>query len=225
LIAFALLIAGVAAFCVVQLTRDDPFLVNTGFLLLGALIAIFTSFLRDAIKERQRARDLGRVLYVELADRVARCCLDFHTTWRAYLGDERFAAERDAFDLRKFIPAPAIIFPATASQLAILGSAVPQTLIRFYYCLAAWGRDLENRAADAQRDNNRNAEPAELRTLANRLRETLDPGLRALEAFAGLIEARERVAIDADALNSYYGRVGREPLRPTLLESLRGLIA
>lgn len=120
-------------FSITMISKSD-FLTNVGFLVLGALIAIFTTLLGDVAKRPAQARDLARALYEELADRVARCCFDCEVPWSDYLdrNNENSAfANMDSFRLRKFSPGSPIIYSSTASQLAILENDAPQALVKF----------------------------------------------------------------------------------------------
>jgi hypothetical protein len=207
------------AFAIVMMATS-AFLTNVGFLVLGALLAVFISLLSDAIKRPAQARDLARALYEELADRVARCCFDYEAPWQTYLGTgDPAGGPMTSLRLRKFSPEPPIIFPATASQVAILGNDAPQALIRYYYCLAAWRRDVVNFADDNESALSRDA----LRFLATRLRQTLAPGLRALQALAPLVEEPDR--IERTAIAGYDEIRGGPPPTLTLRARIDRLIA
>jgi hypothetical protein len=216
-----LIIAMIIAFAFsIAMIATNAFLINVGFLVLGALLAIFISILSEAIKRPAQARDLARALYEELADRVARCCFDFEIPWQTYLDTENpSGGAMSSLRLRKFSPEPPIIFPSTASQLAILGNDAPQALIRFYYCLAAWKRDVVNFADDNESALSREA----LCFLAQRLRQTLTPGLRALQALAPLVEEHGR--IEMAAIAGYDEIRGNSQSTITLRERIDRLIA
>ena len=227
LLGLAVVMAAFLAFSIAMM-MISAFLTNVGFLILGGLLAVFASLLSETIKRPAQARDLARALYEELADRVARCCFDFEAPWQGYF----LKTNRDTmhwFRLRKFSPEPLVIFPSAASQLALLGDDAPQALIRFYVRLAAWKRDVDNLAESlAQRsDIERAAETRDdslemLRFLAQRLRQTLAPGLRALQALGPLVE--EHARIEATAIAGYDEiRVG-PPGSRTLRERVGRLI-
>jgi len=202
LVLLAILMVVALVFSIAMMARND-FLTNVGFLVLGSLLAIFTTLLSEAIKRPARARDLARALYEELADRVARCCFDYEAPWSEYLDKNNYDSAfktMGTFRLRKFSPGPPIIYSSTASQLAILENDAPQALIKFYFRLAAWQRDIENVAAECQQ----NKDGVDLRAvvvLAKRLQQTLTPGLKALEALAPLVEEHQK--IEAAAIAGY----------------------
>jgi hypothetical protein len=199
-IALAILFVLCCVFAALLLARND-WVTNVGFLVVGALIAVITTLLSERFKRETLSRDLARSLYLELADRVARCCWDSETPWSAWL-DLNYcqANEVDSFRLRKFLPDRPIIFEASASQLAILGGEAPQAMLKFYYRLAAWRRDLDNIAAQSDRGDGK-VDPKTVNFLAKRLYQTLMPGLRALEAMQTSVEDHEQ--IEASALAGY----------------------
>ncbi len=133
LLAICLLIA--VTFTVVMWILNKEFPTNVGFLVIGGLITTITSLVSERIKRPSQARDLARALYMELADRVARCCFDCEVPWNNYLS----APEKmNSFRLRKFSPIPPVIYSSTAGQVAILeddAPQAPQAIIRFYFRL------------------------------------------------------------------------------------------
>jgi len=62
--------------CPWLLASNDGREANGGFLLLGTFVVILTTLLSGRIRRATQRRDLANRLYVELADRVARCCFD-----------------------------------------------------------------------------------------------------------------------------------------------------
>ncbi|MBI2294487.1 MAG: hypothetical protein HYU76_00235 [Betaproteobacteria bacterium] len=207
-------------FSVAMISRSD-FLTNVGFLVLGALIAMFTTLLGDAAKRPAQARDLARALYEELADRAARCCIDCEAPWHEYLDINNCSpGNMDSFRLRKFAPSAPIIYQSTAGHLAILENDAPQALIKFYHFLAAWERDIKNIAAESQ-NNKGGVAPDAVQFLARRLHQTLAPGLRALQALSSLVD--EYAKIEAAAIAGYDDmRRGTRP-KGTLRERMAAL--
>jgi hypothetical protein len=106
-----------------------------------------------------------------------------------------------SFRLRKFAPVPPLIYTSTAGQLALLENGAPQALIKFYFRLAAWQRDVENIASDCDFNNKGAVPPQLVQFLAQRLHQTLAPGLKALGALSPLVEQHER--IEAAAIAGY----------------------
>lgn len=178
------------AFAIAMILEGD-FLANVGFLVIGAIIAIVAVLIADAVKRPAQARDLARALHAELSDRVARCCFDCEHPWHAYLDSDNYRpGEMDSVRLRKFSPVPPVIYPSTASQIAILRGNAPEALIQFYYRLAAWERDISSIAAESQ-DNTGGVAPKAVHLLAIRVHQTLAPGLRALQALSPLVDGPE----------------------------------
>lgn len=208
-------------FSIVMMWKSD-FLTNVGFLVLGALIAVFTTLLSDAVKRPAQARDLARALYEELADRAARCCIDCEAPWHDYLQmNNCHPGNMDSFRLRKFTPSAPIIYQSTAVQLAILEDDAPQALIKFYHFLTAWERDIKNIAAESQ-NNQGGVAPDAVQFLARRLHQTLAPGLRALQALSPLVD--QYAKIEAGALAGYDDmRTGPRP-NGTLRDRMAALI-
>lgn len=184
LIAFAFAIA---------MIFEGNFLANVGFLVIGAMIAVVAVLISDSVKRPAQARDLARALHAELSDRVARCCFDCEDPWHAYLDSNNYhPGEMDSVRLRKFSPVPPVIYPSTASQIAILKGNAPEALIQFYYRLAAWERDINSIAAESQSNKSGVAAKA-VHLLAIRIHQTLAPGLRALQALSPLVEGPEHI--------------------------------
>lgn len=96
----------------------------------------------------------------------------------------------------------------------------PQAIIRFYFWLEAWRRDIENIAAESQR-NNEDVTAKEVRFLAKRAHQTLLPGLRALQALAPMVDGYEQ--LEADAIAGY-DVILDVPRRGSLRERIRRLI-
>jgi len=164
-------------------------------LILGALLAVLGTRVSAWLKKPADEADLARAIHTELADRVARCCFDFEDPWHEYgINPEAIDSNR----LRKFAPYDPIVYPALAGQIAMLPDGPLQCLLKFYFRLAAWQRDAEN-TADVYPD--KLVQEAEVKRLSRRLRETLKPGLDALDAFTQLV--REPCKIEDELLAAY----------------------
>lgn len=152
---------------------------NVGFLVLGLLAGIYPAFIIEEIRRSREVKILTKALFHELANRVGRCCFDFEDPWHRQL------KSRDSMDelrLRKFLPEPPIVYPAVAKEIPSLGDDVIQTIVAFYISLAAWRRDLENMATAARASGFEKISGDVASFLALRLRQTLEPGRRALDA-------------------------------------------
>ena len=204
------------------LPRND-WLTNVGFLVLGGLVATLTALLSEQVRRSQLRQDLAQSLYVELVDRVARCCFDIEAPWAPYL-DRAIceASEMTRFRLRKFTPAEPVVYVACAPQLAVLGAGPAQALARFYYHLEAWRRDIGSTLEDGQSSSAKVA-ASDINFLAKRFRQTLQPGLRALEALAPLVE--NHLELEATSLAMYDEQRPTASQRGRLRERITKLIA
>lgn len=154
---------------------------------------------RHEHEKLQQVHNLARSLHAELADRVARCCYDFEAPYKAYYFKTP-DKPRDSFAIRKFVPAPPVIYPAIAAQISILGNQAPTAVIQFYFRLAVCQRDFESIAARVH-DEKRGASIDELRMLTDRLWQALAPGLKALQTLGPMIKEHEE--IENSALAAY----------------------
>ena len=182
---FALLMTALTAFLLTQ----DGLWEKLGFLFFGALITFLSVFVIDDTKRAIQATDLARALYEELANRVARCLFDFERPWEKWIDGP---VEIDVLRLRKFMPAPPVIYPATASQIALLGNGAPQAIINFYARLAAYQKDMED-VADHCKRLNIAVPPKLVAMIAGRLERTLSPGLEALKKLSKMVEGDEKI--------------------------------
>lgn len=188
----------ILAYSLFMMLRDE-WKANTGFLVFGALLAVLATLMMAWLQRASDEADLARAIHTELADRIARCCFDYEEPWGRY-DREDFVGSTDSNRLRRFAPFPPIIYPAVAGEIAMLPDEALQCLMKFYFRLAAWQRDLENVAA-AYPQASSTAPSSDLRRLGRRLRETLVPGRDALEAFTKLV--REPYKIEDELLAAY----------------------
>lgn len=198
---------------------DQSFAANVAFLVAGALVATITQLVSESGRRIQQGRDLARALYEELANRVARCVFDFELPWEKWVDEKTCAPnEVDLVRLRKFIPVPPTIYPATASQLALLEGSAPQAIIRFYVALAVYRQDMEDVANHCQRNDLSHVPPKLVAFLAERLRRTLAPGLAALKELSKMVEGYERIEADAirDPDNLFPHKRAHQTLRQRL---------
>lgn len=178
---------------------DQPFLANVAFLVVGVLLAVVIDFIREEIRRPMQARDIARALYEELANRVARCVFDFEQPWEKWVDKKNCQPnEVDVLRLQRFIPIPPTVYPATASQLALLGGNAPQALIRFHVALAVYQRDMQDVAHYCLQHDFSHVPSNLVSLLAGRLHRTLRPGLNALLELSVLVEDYEK--IDAEAI-------------------------
>jgi hypothetical protein len=210
-------------FIVVVWILDKNFLVNTGFLVLGALLAIITSFMNELHQRTLRAQDLARVLHTELADLVARCCFDSEAPWRQYWGPNPPGQAFNVIRLRKFAPGKPVIFSATVGELALLAGNASLLLMQFHYRLNALRREIDNIADDSTEATR--VEPISLgalRQVGSRIRQTLEPGLKALEALAHMVPDANQ--IEAFAIAQYDATRDGAPPAGTLRDRINVLL-
>jgi hypothetical protein len=199
---FAVAFVLTAAFIAVAWWSGKDFLINAGFLVLGVLLAVAISFVNDHYQRAMRSHDLARLLHTELSDLVARCCFDSEAPWSKYWANNPPDRKFNVIDLRKFAPIDPVIFPATASELAMLHGDAPLRLVQFHYRLNALRREIENIANDSTEATR--VEPIQtgaLRLVALRMRQTLRPGLDALQALASRVP--DATQIEASAIGQY----------------------
>jgi hypothetical protein len=180
--------------------RGDTVSTNTGFLVLGALLSMLPFYLIEREKRSLRVKELARVLHVELADLVARCCYDSEAPWCPLWDPNATVQPNNVIWLRKFAPHRPVIFPAVAGELAILKGNAPQRLIQFHNGINALRREIENNANAATQLGIVQISSGQIKAVASRMRLTLEPALNALKALSSMVsDARE---IEADAIAS-----------------------
>ena len=124
--------------------------------------------------------------------------------------------------LRKFTPVVPVIYLATAGQLALLRGTAPQDLIEFQYRLSALRREIENIANDADSSTmTASIELGALKLVGTRRRQTLEPGLKALQSLAPMVADWEQ--IESRAMTGYY-ETRKEDNSRTLKERINTLI-
>lgn len=206
-------------FAMLMFFMDQSFLANVAFLVVGVLLAVLVDMIREEAKRPMQARDLARVLYEEIANRVARCVFDFEQPWEKWIERENCQPhEVDVMRLQRFIPIPPTIYPATAGQLALLGGKVPQAVIRFHVALAVYQRDMQDVAQLCLQRGVASVSPDFVHLLAGRLRRTLRPGLVALRELAAFVEDYE--TIDAEAIREADSHFKHERAHLTLRQRI-----
>jgi hypothetical protein len=193
-----IVLAGVAAVAVLLLLSGDQSLLPAAFVILGGILTVLTQITLEIQKRQYLVRDLARSLYVELANRIARCVFDIEKPWEQWIESDR-ANDRsmEVQRLQRFIPIEPTIYPATASQLALLPGTAPQTIIRFYIRFEILRLTMQQ-VADYCRDRNLSyALAADVFAIADRFKRTLHPGLEALRALTPLVDDHEQVDRDA----------------------------
>jgi hypothetical protein len=173
----------------------------------------------EATKRELQKTDLARILYAELTHLVARCCFDSERPWKAFWQGSVRPDEMDVARLRRFTPSVPVIYLATAEQLALLGSAA-QVLMEFHYRLSALRREIENFTDGA---STKLIEVKAVQLVGLRFRQTLRPGLKALESLAPLVHDPESIEALARAL--YYEARPEEDRNKTLRQRIIELAA
>lgn len=205
-------------FIVVTWILDRSFLVNTGFLLLGVLLAVFITSANDYYERTRRRKDLARALHAETAHLVARCCFDGETFWCQQWGplDPKKRFLISATGMSKFVPENPVVFPATASELALLRGDSAILLINFHYSLNAFRRGI----LEYGMTDDLTHEP--VRRVAQRMYRTLEPGLQALEALA--LEFPDAERRETLIIQQYNASRAEESPTGTLRQRIQGLL-
>jgi hypothetical protein len=220
------ILSGMGAFAVAMVLSGNPDGAKLGFLVLGGFLTVIATLSASWLQRPVHARDLAHALHIELADRVARCCFDFEKPWRQF-ADAPNPTGMDATRLLRFAPIPPVIYPAVAPQLAMLHGSAAQSIIQFYFRLAAWQRDVELTAARYGTETHlTTVSGPETKRLGRRLRETLRPGLNALNAVAPMVSDAETMEAAAiahyDAAQPKHGEYGSASLRDRIKTQLQG---
>lgn len=185
----------------------DSSAANALYLALGLLAASCITSIIETISRQQKAHDLARSLYVELADRVARCCFDFEDPWKHFHKDSPPAMSR--LRALKFLPATPIIYENTAAEISLLKGKAAQDIVQFYFRLAAWKRDIEYIEKAFPQDMG-NLPDDYVKMLALHLYQTLQPGLAALESLSSMVT--DANTINADVIAPYDKTRGIPPV-------------
>lgn len=170
---------------------------NLAFLVIGVVLSVFLTHFSEALRRPRERTELARALYSELADRLARCCFDYEEPWSAWIEERSAPNNVDVLRVRKFTPFPPIVYPATASKLALLNNDAQQALITFYATLDAYRKDM-NDIADRYNTGATIVPGAYVARIAERLLRTLPPGYEALQALGEMVD--DPTEIDAAAI-------------------------
>jgi hypothetical protein len=179
---------------IVVALRPDYF-GNVAFLVIGALVGIYPAFLIEEIRKDEQIQRVREAVFFELANRVARCCFDFEDPWRAYAKKPDYVEPSRA---QGFTPVPPIIYPALASQFALLGRDA-QKVIEFYVYLEAWRRSIDIKVAAVNAVVGSRLTPTDAQQLAERLRRAVKFGGVALVSLSKGIPDAEQIMLDAIA--------------------------
>ena len=128
--------------------------------------------------------------------------------------------KRNSFDIKKFTPLAPVIYPATASQLAILNAATTRSIIEFHFRLGACQRDFPN---IADKIGTGTASVTELELLYSRLERTLQPALDALTSLGAMVSDAEK--IENNALKSYDRGRNPQSTEKSLRQRIRNALA
>jgi hypothetical protein len=191
-----------------------PQAVQLGSILLGAGLALGAAFTIENWKRYRLTKDLASALYYELANRVARCWIDFDAPWAAHWHQP---PRVDRFAVSKFLPEPWTIFKANADKIALFPVEVPAALMGFYFRLWVVDRDIAKAREEGAAGKSDDIGSGNVQLIASRFAATLRPGKEALEALGGLV--REHATIDANALSTL------DPHKLRFIGTLRELLA
>jgi hypothetical protein len=178
-------------------TGPGPAYVQLGSILIGAALALGAAFAMEHWKRKRLREDLAAALYYELANRVARCCIDFDAPWAKHWIE---TPRVDRFAVSKFLPEPWTIFKANADKISLFPIQVPATLMGFYFRLWVVNRDIEKAREEGATGKSDDIGKGNVELIASRLAATLSPGKEALKALAALVS--EASVIDEQALRT-----------------------
>jgi hypothetical protein len=200
-----LIVLGLIVAVALMMTLREGNSRDVGLFILGGAFSTGTAFLLEEVKRTTKAQDTALALHVELSQLVARCCFDFQSPWSGYYKQD--GGGMDAERVRKFSPNRPVIYPSTASDIALLPNAA-QALVEFYSRLGALQRAIDEAARDIKH----------VRPVAVRMRQALPPGLKALKALGSMVEGAEKIEDDAfTALGEALGKPAPAlPLRATI---------
>jgi hypothetical protein len=182
--------------------QKNDFLVNAGFLVLGALLTTLVTWFFQVLDRYTQRLDLARVLCHEVAHFASRCCFDIEKPWQAHWPDRAYSGGFHSFRLRKFAPEIPLIYEASVGKLGLLPDSVCQPLLDFYYRIGALRRDIENIADKMDNERSKETSQGESKLVAQRFGETLDQAFKTLEALETI--APGSVEIEERAKDSYY---------------------
>lgn len=219
-IAYALYTSGVITFSQPTQIVLPPSWITVGGTLagvaLGSVGAYFVTLWHDDRRRKQEAADVATTLYLELADRAARCSYDFDAPWKEYLQGKGTA--RKIHDVVKFRPTDPVMYPSLGIKLALLPGHSRGEVVRFFSAQDRWRRELDD--LDREKDVDRDG----CVRLARRLGESVAHAYLALDALAS--EVPDWKGIEQQAFEGIYStsgqsdprrqRLGRDTLRSTL---------
>jgi hypothetical protein len=166
----------------------QAFLAAISFLIAGAMLTALSQRISDAAKRAQTEKDLALAIYLELANRAARCLFDFEDPWERWMEPGRVGQyEVDVLRLRKFMAIAPTIYPAAADKVALLKTSAVLPVIRFYSRFDIYRSDMEAIARHCELRNLQHVPPQHVAMLAERLRRTLRPALQALRSLSTLV--------------------------------------
>jgi len=170
---------------------------NAGFLLLGSIIAVGKTHAIEWEKKRARVIELSRILHIELSNLVARSCYDYENSWSNIQ-----SKSYNVVHLQKFSPSGAVVYPAVASEIALIGAESALAIVQFHYRLDALRREMANIVKDAnEKTTMAPIEKSALKLVALRFEQTLPAGLEALEKLSSGNADAEK--IEAAAIRHY----------------------
>lgn len=154
----------------------------------GGLMTYFATVAHDERQRRGEAEDVARALYHEVLNRAGRCWFDYRNPWqyRAFPGHEEMSGER----IQKFRPTDPVIYPSMGEKLGLVKGDALANVIKFYSSLDAWGRDMEYWQVRA---SGTLVGKEDVKMLARRLGETLQPALNALETLGKYVPDHEEI--------------------------------
>lgn len=150
---------------------------------VGGAIGFFATRFHDRYRWKRELDEIKASIYVEVADRSARCVSDYIHPWENRAkGKPLPTKEMYPDDFAKFRPAEPVVYRAAAAKLGLLDAKVLLALAHFYFRLDALCRALDRITVSFDSGADLRKEDPRLFNLINvRIRSTFEPALRALE--------------------------------------------
>jgi hypothetical protein len=175
-----------------------------GFITGACVAGVSSYFVGTWLDKKRREHDANETavaLYIEVADRAARCLNDHIEPWSRYAKHRSTpTGAMDVSRVGKFRPTDPIIYQSLAGRLGIMKPEVLAPTVQFYFRLDALRREIDTVTKDFSAGTNLMAKNQNrVQLIAQRFHETLRPALRALEVLN--IEGSDE--FDAEAAAAY----------------------
>lgn len=173
-----------------------------GGALATGVINYFTTTRHDSRRREREIADLKTSIYIEIADRAARCVSDYLNPWQN-LKAKNLSAER----VGKFRPIDPVVFRGNAGKLGLLGAEAVIAVTQFYFRLEALSQAIDSlHAVYERRGGDPTVKPGDesrVELIRTRLRSCFEPALSAIES----LDVRKAAEFDKEVAREYSPRV------------------